>query len=294
MSGFFIGIDGGGTGCRAAIADANGLVLGEGRSGAANIVTDMDGAVHHVMEAAVRGFEAAGIDPLELSQSSAVLGLAGANLDTTVSAVQVRMPFAQCSVETDALIAAHGALADRDGAVAILGTGSVFARKRGDTVHTIGGWGFVVGDQGAGATLGRSLLYEALLAHDRVRPGSEVTSRVLSEFGNDPKAVSAFAQAATPGDFARYAPIIFDAASADDPVALRILTRAAAEVDEMLRVVLDGSDRRLCLLGGLGRLYENWLAEEHQRCVVPPVGDALAGATQLAVRRYGGYGAAHG
>ena len=40
MTEFFIGVDGGGTGCRAVVAGSDGAILGSGRSGSANIVTD--------------------------------------------------------------------------------------------------------------------------------------------------------------------------------------------------------------------------------------------------------------
>jgi len=294
MTEFFIGVDGGGTSCRAALATADGAVIGEGKSGAANIMTDVNGAVVHIVEAATKACRAAGVDPDSLSSSHAVLGLAGANVDATVTAARRQLPFRTCEIETDALIAAHGALGDGDGAIAVLGTGSVFAQKRGDTVKTIGGWGLILGDQGAGAALGRSVLREALLAFDGVRDGSELTDRALDDFDNDPRALSAFAHDAVPGQFARYAPLVFEYANRGDGVALRVLKRAAAEVDESLRVVLHGTDDRLCLLGGLGPLYEPWLAAEHQRRVRPAVADALSGATQLAIRRFSKDGCADG
>ena len=40
MADYVIGIDGGGTSCRAALADRNGTLLGRGKSGASNILTD--------------------------------------------------------------------------------------------------------------------------------------------------------------------------------------------------------------------------------------------------------------
>ncbi len=294
MAQFFIGIDGGGTSCRAALADADGKVLGQGRSGAANILTDVDGAVRHIVDAAGEACRTAGLESSLLSEAAVLLGLAGANVETTVATACGKLPFAQCAIETDALIAAHGALAERDGAVAILGTGSVFAQKRGDIVRTIGGWGFVVGDQGAGAALGRSLLREALLAHDGVRPGSDATRRVLADFDNDPRLLSAFAQRAVPGDFARYAPLVFELAAADDPVAVLVLRTAAAEVDEALDVVLEGEGDRLCLLGGIGRLFQPWLAVRHESRVEEPAADALTGAVRLAVKRFSHGGRAHG
>lgn len=294
MTQFFIGVDGGGTSCRAALATVEGTVIGEGRSGAANIMTDVDGAVVHIVEAASEACRSAGVDPDVLSSTHVVLGLAGANVEATVTAAQRQLPFQNSVIETDALIAAHGALADGDGAIAVLGTGSVFAQKRGESVRTIGGWGLILGDQGAGAALGRSLLREALLDYDRVRDGSALTQRALKDFQGDPRALSAFAHDAVPGQFARYAPLVFEHADQGDPVALRVLKQAAAEVDESLRVVLEGTDRHLCLLGGLGPLYEPWLADEHRKCVQPPVGDPLSGATKLAVMRFAAEARAHG
>ncbi|TIS71459.1 MAG: N-acetylglucosamine kinase, partial [Mesorhizobium sp.] len=41
---FVLGIDGGGTSCRAALATADGAVVGRAKSGAANIRTDLTGA----------------------------------------------------------------------------------------------------------------------------------------------------------------------------------------------------------------------------------------------------------
>ncbi|WP_419911468.1 BadF/BadG/BcrA/BcrD ATPase family protein [Hoeflea sp.] len=286
MTAIFIGIDGGGTSCRAALADGDGTVVGRGRSGAANILTDPDGGIRHIVEAAEAACADAGIDKDLLVHANVVLGLAGANVDGTVSATVERLPFGQCVVESDALIAALGALGEKDGAAAMLGTGSVFASKNGRSVRTIGGWGFYVGDQGSGAVLGRSLLQETLLAHDRVRTGSALTQRVLEDFDGDPAKLVAFAHDALPGAYARYAPIAFEFAADGDAVASRIVKEAAAQVDEAIDVILASTEPRLCLLGGLGKLYEPWLKSEHRACVVPPAGDALDGAVLLAIERF--------
>ena len=55
---FLLGIDGGGTGCRAALATAAGDIIGRGKSGAANIRTDLTGARENI-----RGGGAAGLSP---------------------------------------------------------------------------------------------------------------------------------------------------------------------------------------------------------------------------------------
>ena len=58
-----LGLDGGGTGCRAVLADRTGAVLGRGEGGPANIMSDREGALRNIMAAA----EAAG-GRLELAQ----------------------------------------------------------------------------------------------------------------------------------------------------------------------------------------------------------------------------------
>ena len=46
----FVGVDGGGTGCRAVIGTAS-RVLGEGRGGPANATSDLNGAIRSVLDA---------------------------------------------------------------------------------------------------------------------------------------------------------------------------------------------------------------------------------------------------
>ena len=59
---YLLGIDGGGTGCRAALADMNGHVLGTGKSGSANIMTDMNTARLNILDATEAALADGGID----------------------------------------------------------------------------------------------------------------------------------------------------------------------------------------------------------------------------------------
>ncbi|MCY6381301.1 BadF/BadG/BcrA/BcrD ATPase family protein [Hoeflea prorocentri] len=285
MTAHVIGIDGGGTSCRAALTGRDGVVSGTGKSGAANILTDMNGGVRHIIEAAQRACDDAGLRG-ELSSMDVLLGLAGANMDASVEALRGRLPFRRCEIESDALIAVHGALGEADGVVAIIGTGAVFAAKQGSSVRTIGGWGFVVGDQGSGAALGQELMRRTLLAHDGVGPASDVTGRLFSEFGGEPQKVVAYAHGAPPGAFARYAPMVFEYAQRNDPVATAIIVEAAGQIDAFIDAMVGTELQRLCLLGGLAGPYEPWLADKHRARIVPAQGDALDGAAQLARQRF--------
>ena len=63
MPDYLIGIDGGGTSCRAAVATADGVVVGSAKSGPANILTDLDGALENIIKAAKGAFANAWLDP---------------------------------------------------------------------------------------------------------------------------------------------------------------------------------------------------------------------------------------
>jgi glucosamine kinase len=282
----FLGIDGGGTSCRAAIGDAAGRILGRGKSGVANIVTDPDAALANIAEAARAALTDAGLDAAQVFSIPAVLGLAGVNIAKYADAISARLPFARFALRTDSSIALRGALGAGDGVVAILGTGSAFLAGRSGQTMQVGGWGFILGDQGGGARIGRQALEEALLAHDRVVAASQLTDALLAEFARDPDRIVDFARHAQPADFGRFAPMAFEFAGRGDPVARRIIEAQAACVNASIDAVAWPGCGRLCLLGGLSPFYPPYLAERHRAILAEPLGSALDGAVALSVERF--------
>lgn len=280
---FVLGIDGGGTSCRAALATADGSVLGRAKSGAANIRTDLTGARANIVDAAQQAFVAAGRDPGLIPQTPAILGLAGANVGTYRQQLEAILPFRISRVETDAEIALEGAVGSGDGAMAILGTGTAYMARKNGRSRAIGGWGFQVGDQGSGARIGRDLLEQTLLAYDGIREGSPLTQAMLAIFRNNPEDVVEFTTNAKPGDFGGFAPKVFEHAEKDG-VAIWILDKAVADVEAALGVLDLGGDDPLCLLGGLAPLYAPRLSARYRALLKPPLDDALGGAVQMAVR----------
>lgn len=290
MVDFVIGVDGGGTGCRAAVASRDGRIIATGAGGAANVLSDRAGSLANIRIAIDAAIASAGLDKNALQHSAVLLGLAGSNVGDTAAFITASLPAGRVKVVSDGLIALEGALGAGDGAVAILGTGSIFFARQGDAVRSYGGWGFVIGDFGSGASLGRAALATTLLAYDRIVASSPLTDRLIAEFGGAPGPMVEFARTATPGDFGRFAPAVFAAAEEGDPVGLDIVGKAAASVDLALdRVVDDGVDR-IALLGGLAPLYPVYLAERHRTRLVAPADNALAGAVALATRQFLGSG----
>jgi glucosamine kinase len=286
MPDYFIGIDGGGTSCRAAVATADGVVIGMAKAGSANILTDLDGALANIVSASRAAFANAGLDPETYSSACTLLGLAGSNVEGVTERLMARLPFRRSEVVSDGLIALQGAFGNDDGAIAIIGTGTAYLSRRAGKLRSFGGWGFVVADQGSGARLGHALLQECLLVSDGVRPGSDLTADVLKEFGDEPSRIVAFARYAAPSDFGRYSPKVFAAANSNDPVGVKILKAGAASIDETLEAVIRAGGETICLLGGLSPFYPQWLSEDHRARLVAAKSDALTGAVALAVSHF--------
>jgi glucosamine kinase len=265
------------------VADRGGRILGRGKAGYANIMTAPDAALANIAKAARAAFADAGLGEDLVQAAYAFLGLAGNNAEDTVAYIVPRLPFARSIIESDGLIALQGALGDGGGAIAILGTGTIYIARKGKHVFSVGGWGFHLGDQGSGGKLGQSALAESLLAYDGVIEKTPLSTGLLEEFDNDVPKMVAFSQRAKPGDFGRFAPRVFEFAATGDATALRILKQAAAAIDASLdRVAELTGGGRLCLLGGLAGLYPPYLAERHRERLVEPAADALAGAIALA------------
>ena len=284
---FLVGVDGGGTSCRAVIATSEGARLGEGLAGSANIMTDLNSARDNILEATGLAARQAGLSESRMSESAAVLGLAGANIGDNKSRIASLLPFRISHVETDARIALHGALGETNGGVAVVGTGSVFMSQNRGRIRSIGGWGFAVGDFCSGARLGRTLLQDVLRAYDKVRPESELARKVLARFEDNPGTLVKYAQAAKPGDFSSFAPVLFEYADRGDPVATEIVSSAVEDLEENLRALIWAEELPFCLLGGLAPSYSKRLSGPFKKRERPPKGNALSGALSMAVSMFG-------
>lgn len=283
---YLIAVDGGGTHCRAAVATADGMVLGRATAGAANIATDPAGAVTNIVEAAKLALREADLADEPLDTMPAFLGLAGFNVSADIAPLAARLPFEKVRFEDDSVIALQGALGDEDGVIAILGTGSVYCGRQGNVIRRAGGWGFTVGDLGSGARLGQALLQETLLAYDRIQPSSPLTLQVMNEFSNDPARLVNYAQSEKPGGFARYAPLVFYYAKHGDAVGTALVQGAVAKVGAALATVTWPECKTLCLLGGLASLYAPYIDPRFKEILKPAKADALTGAVELGLREF--------
>lgn len=277
-----LGVDGGGTKCRARLADCEGRILGEGVAGPANVRFGLDESFSAVRKAADQCLEQAGLSYRD-HRIVACLALAGASDSTDIAGARsYPHRFLEAIFTTDARAACVGAHAGRDGGIIIVGTGTIGWAIRAEQDIRVGGWGFPVSDEGSGAWLGCEALRRVLCARDGLIRWSSLLNCIFDRFGCDPHAIVRWMSTAHPRDFASLAPMIVEHASQDDHVARELLRLAAGHIDVIAARLIELGTLRLSLMGGLAPAIAPLLSDQVKSALVPPAGDALSGALRLA------------
>lgn len=282
---FYLGIDGGGTGCRARIEDKDGTVLGQGLSGPATTRLGIDEAWASISRAFGTAIEEAGFGMGELARTFTGVGLAGIGRRGALEALQaIEHPFARIAFVSDGVGACLGAHSGQDGAIVIAGTGSIGLGFVEGRDLRVGGYGFPISDEGSGADLGLKAVQFALRAHDGRHDRSALLIEVMRRFQNDPMEAVAWMDRSTATDYAALAPMVMRHADQGDAAGRRIVQSAAEQIDALVRALFDQGAPRVTLLGGLSSALEPWLSPDVRRRLKPADGDAVSGAIILAKR----------
>jgi len=278
-----LGIDGGGTGCRVAIADATGTILGSATGGPANYTSEPTQTAFNLSLAIQDALHSAQLTTKHLANCSAHIGLAGIMSERDSHNLSSALPsFAKITVSDDRITSVTGALGNNKGALISIGTGTIVGIQKDDSIKFFGGWGLQVSDQASGAWLGRKLLEQCLLVYDGLMPTSELTTNTLRRFGKDPVQIVSFATQARPADYATFAPKIIEAASAGDENGLMLMKQGANYLNSCLHSSSITGEFMICLSGGVGPSYEPYLEPGFANRLQPSKGTALDGALQLA------------
>lgn len=277
-----LGVDGGGTQCRARLAGLDGIVLGEGRAGPANIRLGLAEAFAAVWDATKQCLRQAGLSH-GADRIVACLALAGASEPAELARARVYPhPFRQALVTSDARAACVGAHAGGDGGIVIVGTGSVGWAIVADREHRVGGWGFPVSDEASGAWLGCGALRRVLWAHDGLLPWSGLLRAVFDRFDRDPHAIVRWMSTARPWELATIAPLVVAHAAHGDAVGRDLMQLGARHIDAIAARLLEYGAPRIALMGGLGDKMEPYVSDRTRLRLVHPLGDGLSGALHFA------------
>lgn len=255
----FLGVDGGATGTRAVVVDANGMVRGRGAAGSANQeVIGRDAAVSAVRAAAQDALAQAGA---ALPVHAAWIGLAGVDSPAAADALRPALaPLAdELRINNDAELLL-AALPDGIGVALIAGTGSIALGRNADgQTARAGGWGHVFGDEGSGYAIGAAALRAAAHDFDRLGQPTVLGERILRLWSlHDPTELIGYVYGR--GEFdkaaiASLAPLVFEAAAEGDLMASMIVQGQASELATTAVAVRDRleyqSDVPLALGGGL-------------------------------------------
>jgi glucosamine kinase len=298
MSGLLVGADVGGTKTTVAVAEAGQIIARAIGPGAALRPGRALASSATIAELVRRALGDAG----RLTADVLVVGAAGAGREPERGELHAALRSEGVAkiiaVTTDVEIALVAAFGDGSGIVVSAGTGSIaVARDHDGVLHRLGGYGWQMGDEGSGYSIGRAALGAASRARDGRSPATALEQRLLEAARcGDFDALVRWAAAATPGEVASLAPHVLEVAAAGDPVAQGIADYAARELS-LLALLLaerlhDDGPTPVALTGGLletiPTLRRAVLAKLADQPLLRPLGepvDAVLGAIALAARR---------
>ena len=280
----FIGIDGGGSKCKAVVMDANNNILGTGISGPGNPFHGFEQATDSIIESAQYALKDANLAHIPLSSVTVGAGLAGVNLPVLYKQMSLwAHPFKSLYIATDLLIACLGAHKGEDGAVIITGTGSCGFSNTQHKTLMIGAHGFPHGDKGSGAWFGLQAVQQVLLSLDEIIPPTSMTDPLLATFdcSNTTDLVEAIAR--KPATFyAKLANLVFDEAEKGDDIAKAIVLDGCDYINTVANKLWQQKPPRMSIIGGLAFRIVPWLDPQIAQRLSTPLTPPEVGAVLFA------------
>ncbi|RQY11066.1 ATPase [Burkholderia stagnalis] len=279
---YAIGIDGGGTGTRAVLADRQGRELAQGRGGPSGLGLGIERAWASIGVACADAFTQAGV-AFDWSRCALGCGLAGVNNAGWLAAFRAQAPLDALAVESDAYTTVVGAHGGAPGLIVALGTGSIAAAlDAAGACRIAGGFGFPSGDEASGAWLGMRALAYAQQALDGRAPRDAFAGALLAETGAaDRDALVAWSCDANQTAYARLAPLVF--AHRTHPYAAALIAQAGDEIGKMIDALDPLHALPVALCGGLADALAPAVPARHAARLCAPLEDSAHGALRLAL-----------
>ena len=229
----YLGIDAGASATKWALINENGPV-------ASGVRESMDG--HLYRESSVERMRKVLREIADEikghSVASVFMGITGVTHDGSIEK-EINSVFAcPSTVVSDIELAYRANFADGDGILLYAGTGSVaYAIDENGSVHQIGGWGYLLGDEGAGYWIGKEAIRLSLFqieSNKELAIGS-LAKLILAEIkAHDWNTVKGFVYSQDRAAIAALSKIVDSAASAGDSDAINILNEAAGHLAELV------------------------------------------------------------
>jgi N-acetylglucosamine kinase-like BadF-type ATPase len=303
---YVVGVDGGGTKTAGLLVELSGRVRARATVGPSNYqVVGAEGIRREISRLVAELFEAADVAPQRLA--CIALGVAGVGRPGEPEAVAEVVDglglAREVVVDHDAMIALVGALVDRPGLIVIAGTGSiVLGRNEREERARVGGWGYLLGDEGGGFFIARAALAAVMRAYDGRGESTLLTESMLRALGlSDPQEIipRVYRQGMSHTEMADLAPVVFRAARKKDAVACGILEEAGRELGLMVatavrKLQMEKMAVEVGLVGGIFKSRElileamrDALGGSLRVTFVRPHLDPVGGAVIVALKRAG-------
>jgi N-acetylglucosamine kinase-like BadF-type ATPase len=231
-----MGIDGGGSGVRAAVVTTDLEVLGQSTGSTVNpSVIGRAAAAERIQTVVLAALESAQVAPEQIAAIGAgVAGAAKEHSETWLHEMLASvLPSSKIVASSDLEIALVGARGERRGIVILAGTGSAAYGVNVSGASTkVGGWGYLLGDEGSGYWIGLEGLRHIARAADSTADESRLSPVLLKALGlNQPRDLIPWLyRSETPRnrEIAALAPLVLHAAENGDASACDIVSNAAA------------------------------------------------------------------
>ena len=246
---YVLGIDGGGSKTVCVLMNDKCEIIGRGEAGSANYQTVGIEAAKYSIESAIN---TALIQYKNIKINAICLGLAGVGREKDIEVVEKivkEIPVTRnikqqnIIISHDALIALVGGIGNDVGIVVAAGTGSiVFGRNHRGETKRVGGWGYILGDEGGAYKIAVAGLQAAFKAYDGRGVFTSLREDFKSYFGlNNIEELIEIVYRSGLGvkDIAALAPIVDNAAFLGDEVANLIIDDAVEELVKATSVVIN-------------------------------------------------------
>jgi glucosamine kinase len=281
----YIGVDGGGTKSKVRVENEAGEVLGQAMGGPANIRLSAKTSWESILHALRRVLQEAGLTLENPHYHYHIgLGLAGCEVVEAVHEfLSMPHPFKTIELTSDAYVACVGAHQLNDGAIIIVGTGTIGYQIEAGKGVRVSGWGFPHDDEGSGAWLGLEAARSTFQWLDHRAEKSPLVADIFAFFDHDAEKFASWANSANSSEFGRLAPLVINHAQQEEVAAVRLMKKAAHAVDRINAALVKlqthpETPLPCCLFGGIAPFLEPWLSEELRSRIVTRQADANVGA----------------
>jgi len=300
--GHVLGVDGGGSATRSVIISTGGEVLATAETGPSNPITvGTERALANILEAIDEASARCGVHEFLASR----LGVAGTDRSRLRQELLdgMRSSFGDTAIVSDAASALAGGTGCRPGVVVIAGTGSIaYGENRLGETARAGGWGWRLGDEGSGYTIGLKAIMAALRAHDGRGPKTMLKQKIVSHLGlgrMEDIIDWVYEPGREPRDVAYLVPLVREAEAEGDEAAALVMAEAGAELGFVANAVIRrlgmSGEFPVSLNGGVFKqpsgyiiAFEEVVRREASECaLIKPRMPPLLGSGLLALRSLG-------